>query len=86
MTDTFKIKFEYAYKYRIVLQPKRNFSYRIGEMFVSSASFPCADSNNIYLRGGDFSRDDWIVELHHGHLKVLEELCRRQHWRFVACI
>lgn len=86
MTETFRIKFEYGNNYRIVQQPKRDFSCRIGDMFVASASYPCADSSNIYLRGTDLSRDDWLVKLYTGHLKVLEELCRRQHWRFVACL
>ena len=86
MTETFRIKFIYNEVYQILNQPKRDFSHRIGDNFVASASYPCSDESNIYLRGTDLSRDDWNVRLYQGHLEVLEELCRRQHWRFVICI
>ena len=86
MTDTLKIKFEYGNNYRIVQQPRRSLAYRIGDIYVASCSYPCADSSNIYLRGTDLSRDDWLVKLFPNHLNALEELCRRQHWRFVACL
>lgn len=86
MTETFEIKFIYDTVYQILRQPKRDFSYRIGDMLISSCSYPYSDSSYIYLQGTDLSRDNWNVRLYHGHLKVLEELCRRQHWRFIACI
>lgn len=86
MTDTFEIRFIYDKVYQILNQPKRDFNYRIGDTYVASCSYPCSDSSNIYLRGTDLSRDNWNVKLYTGHFKVLEELCRRQHWRFIACI
>lgn len=86
MTKTFRIKLHTNTTYQILNQPTRDFSYRIGDIFVASASHPCSDSSNIYLRGGDYSRDDLIIRLFPEHLKTLEELCMRQHWRFVICI
>lgn len=79
MNEIFKISLYTNTTYRILSQPKIDFSYRIGNTYVASHSFPDTDLNNIYLQGRD-------VALYSGHLKVLEELCRRQHWRFVICI
>ena len=86
MTKTFRIKLHTNTTYEILNQPTRDFNYRIGDIFVASASFPCADISNIYLQGGAYNRDDWIVKLYPNHLKTLEELCRRQHWRFIICM
>lgn len=86
MTETFRIILHTNTTYQILNQPKRDFSYRIGDSYVASCSYPYADSSNIYLRGSDYSRDDWLVILYPEHLKILEELCRRQYWRFVVCL
>lgn len=86
MTETFRIKLHTNTTYEILNQPTRDFNYRIGDISIASALYPCADMCNIFLRGGNYCRDDWIVTLYSGHLKTLEELCRRQHWRFIICM
>lgn len=86
MTETFRIILHYDSTYHILNQPERNFKYSIGDTYVASASFPDSSPKCIYLQGTDKCRDDRFVTLYTGHLKVLEELCRRQHWRFIICI
>lgn len=86
MTETFRIKLHTNTTYQILNQPARDFSYRIGDIYVASSCCPCSDRSNIYLQGCDYRKDDWIINLYSEHLKILEELCRKQHWRFIICM
>lgn len=88
MTETFIIQFTSNNYYRIVHQPEISFScYNIlDNISIHSISYPDSKADTIWLRGDCNGRDDIHVQIFPKHLRALEELCRRQHWRFVICL